>query len=213
MEIEIEKPHTVEAYFAQPKKDRVKWGFWYVTPPYLPCDFLGDKELGWDAWGKQMAKEFPVQYFIRNSWNNLESEFRYWKGKFRDWWIWAFEPQHSELRAAIPRNWRDLSELMVEINFAVIKSFYKEAAASCIDWTSEPKTDEFSNWLTNSYNYITIRRPALEKEMFDSYPKGDERKQPYEVAYKKVNDLEREIESTDTKILKEMIDYRGYFWT
>ena len=88
--------------------------------------------------------------------------------------------------------------------------------------------------MKEAYTYVAYKRPSLEAERDNSYPpskpfnewfeeKTDEKGRrvlqmkddgvPYEVKYKDVIRLEKEIAETDTKFLKEMIEYREYFWT
>jgi hypothetical protein len=79
-----------------------------------------------------------------NTWQKINFHIRSWtNNKFGVWDIWdivpygwqrfyydkiktIFKPHHSRLRKAIPRQWWDLSGLIVEINFEIIKSFYED---------------------------------------------------------------------------------------
>ena len=150
-----------------------------------------------------------------------------------------FKPHHSRLRKAIPRQWWDLSGLIVEINFEIIKSFYEdEYSKGIVDWESDEHHKAFAQWLEYSYKYITIERPQLEKQKDAAYPESnfdnlfgepetdksgnvtrtmkscEERYgKPYEELYAEVNKLENLIDQTDTKILTELIKNRNYFWT
>lgn len=146
-----------------------------------------------------------------------------------------FKPKHSRLRKAIPRQWRDISSLIVDVNFEFIKAFYEEEYVDgIIDWTATEKHKEFVEWLESSYKYITKERLFLQNELDEAYPKSnviddmfelivDEhgRKMyqmkddgiPYDVKYADVNRLEKLIEERDTDILIHLIKYREYLWT
>lgn len=147
-----------------------------------------------------------------------------------------FKPANQRLRKFIPRKWRDVSHLIVDVNFELIKIFYEEEyAKGYIDWDSDEQHKSFAKWLEGAYHYITVDRPKLEEDLNDAYPplgvdgfKGmfeevykDGKKTyrmiddgvPYEVKYKEVNRIEDLIKSEDTSILKEMIKKRDYFWT
>jgi len=146
-----------------------------------------------------------------------------------------FKPKHSRIRKVIPRQWCDLSSLIVNVNFEFIKSFYEdEYVDGVVDWSATEHHKEFANWLELSYKYITTQRPELEIEKDNAYPKSssiddmfepfvDEngRKMyqmkddgiPYEVKYGEVNRLEKLIEEKDTEILTQLIKRRDYFWT
>lgn len=145
-------------------------------------------------------------------------------------------PSNKKIRASIPRTWADITSLIVNVNFAMIKQFYEdEYLLGIVDWAgSSEGHKKFEQWLKDAYTYISHKRPSLEAERDNSYPptkplnewfeeKIDENgkkvyqmipdKIPYEIRYKDVIRLEKEIEENDTKILKEMIEYRDFFWT
>jgi len=147
-----------------------------------------------------------------------------------------FAPKHSRLRKAIPRQWCDISSLIVDVNFEFIKSFYdEEYVDGVVDWSAYDHHKEFANWLEQSYLYITKERLELEKQKDEAYPKKDgclfdafeevtdERGRklyqfkddgiPYDVKYGEVNRLEKLIEEKDTDILIQIIKRRDYFWT
>jgi hypothetical protein len=146
-----------------------------------------------------------------------------------------FKPQNKRLRKFIPRTWKDMSHLMVDLNFEMIKVFYEdEYKAGIVDWESDQPHRDFSKWIENSYFYITKARPKLEIDLENSYPPSKPMEEmfehipqedgttriylkddgiPYEIKYAEVNRIEKLIEETDTKILKEFIEYRHFFWT
>ena len=192
-----------------------------------------------------------------NAWQELNFNFRYWLNKrFGVWDIWdilpykyqrlyydkikpIFKPQHSRLRKAIPRQWWDLSGLIVNINFEIVKSFYEdEYSEGQIDWESDDNHKKFAQWIEGAYKYITVERPELEKQMNAAYPNADfdnmfdepetdkhgnvtyrmrsceERcGKTYEELYGEVNRLEALIDKKDTKVITEMVKNRNYFWT
>jgi len=192
-----------------------------------------------------------------NTWQKLNFNFRSWLNKHFDIWdIWdiipykyerfyhdkvktIFKPYHSRLRKVIPRQWSDLTELVVDINFEIIKSFYEdEYSKGIVDWESDDSHKNFAQWLEGAYKYITIERPEYEKQMDAAYPEADfdnmfeepetdkhgnvtrrmksceERYgKTYEELYGEVNRLEVLIDKKDTKIITEMVKNRNYFWT
>jgi hypothetical protein len=159
------------------------------------------------------------------------------------WRRWYYEvispiikPQHCRLRKSIPRQWRDISSLIVTVNFEFIKSFYEdEYCKGIVNWDSDEKHQKFAKWLTQVYDYIKVERPKLEKQRDNAYPpvlpidemfraikdknnkiEGYEfvdREKTYEELYGEVNRLEELINKKDTKILLELIKNRDFFWT
>ncbi len=146
-----------------------------------------------------------------------------------------FSPSNKRIRKAIPRKYRDISILIIDVNFEFIKSFYEdEFKANIVDWDATEHHKEFADWLVKAYGYIVVERPMLEKKVLDSYPppksldelfelKTDENGKklfelkddgvPYDVKYGEVDRLEKEISDKDTEILTELIKRRDYFWT
>jgi hypothetical protein len=146
-----------------------------------------------------------------------------------------FKPKNSRLRKAIPRQWRDVSSLIVDVNFEFIKAFYEdEYVDGIVDWSATEHHQEFATWLERSYLYIVDERPELEKQKNEAYPKSssiddmfelivDENGRnmyqmkddgiPYDIKYKEVNRLEKLIEDKDSEILTQLIKRREYFWT
>ena len=153
-----------------------------------------------------------VNWFIRDHIINLIPysirEFYYNKVKT----IW--KPQHSRIRKAVPRYWWDLDGVLLNVNFEIIKSFYEdEYLKDLVDWEgTSPEAAKFAKWLEGAYKYVAEERPALEKLMENAYPEP-KAEGTYEQLYKKVNYYEKIIDDTDTKILKELIEYRHHLWT
>ena len=149
-----------------------------------------------------------------------------------------FSPQNKRYRKVVPRTWSDVSNLIEVVNFEFIKGFYEdEYLHGHTDWegTGEHAV-EFAKWLESAYDYITIERPTLEKQMDDAYPvllplkemfvpceyddKGKVKMlkmvddgRTYEEKYGEVNRLEQLIQDKDTEILTQLVKYRFFFWS
>ena len=189
-----------------PKKDKTLFG--------KVRSYVFEKYGIWDAWDL-----FPYS----------------WRMTYYDKIKPIFKPQNQRIRKAIPRTWVDVTELVVTVNFEMIKSFYEdEYKADIVDWEATEKHSEFAKWLEEAYEYVTKIRPQLEidlqnayppskpiEEMFERIPQEDGTTRmhmkddgiPYEVKYREVNRIEEEIEKRDTEILTEFIKRRNYFWT
>lgn len=128
------------------------------------------------------------------------------------WKIYRFfKPAHKQIRNAIPKQFVDISSLIVIVNFEFIKSFH-DNEMHIVDWEYDEHYKEFKNWINSAYDYITIERPELEKELSNSYP-PPKMKGTYEEKYKDVIRLEKLIETKDTEILFELIKRRKMFWS
>jgi hypothetical protein len=156
-----------------------------------------------------------------------------WRLTFYDKIRPIYNPSNKRLRKFIPRTWQDFSRLMVDLNFEMIKIFYEEEyKAEIVDWSADEPHKNFANWLESAYHYITVERPNLELALQNAYPekslrdmfeetevdgkkmyKMKESEISYEVEYAEVNRIEALIDNTDSKIIKEFVDNRNFFWT
>ena len=189
---------------------KYKYRFWYELPHSLTLE-------DWAAWHDTVKKNHPVQHFVREFADDTRYTLLRWYRTTRYKIRSIFKPFHQDIRNAIPREWADVTSLIVDVNFAMIKSFKKEADESYVDWDRTENYREFMNWLDSAYQWIMIDKPNCEAQVDALYPpyplpahlKG----KSYEELYGELNKMEKLIEDTDTKILKQMIEYRGYFWT
>lgn len=138
------------------------------------------------------------------------------KYRYRDY-LWAiyrfFKPAHSRIRKVIPRRFCDLTELTLLVNFEIVKSFVEEEM-EIINWESDSNHKAAHDWLMFSYDYITKKRPEIEKELTIAYEKVDLKKdQPYLEKYQEVLKLENLIEENDKSVLVGLANYRGYLWS
>ena len=174
-------------------------------------------------------------YYEYGIWNALDLLPYKWNLYYYDYIKPIFNPCNKRIRKSVSRNWKDISHLMIDVNFEMIKAFYEdEYKKDIVDWEATEHHSEFAKWLEGAYAYITKERPQLEIDLNNSYPPfksfedmfkpvidKDGKKMfemaddgiPYEVKYKEVNRIEKLIEDTDTEILTEFSKRRNYFWT
>ncbi len=184
--------------------------FWYKTPSSLSWD-------DWESWRVNTRQQYPIQYFFRED-VSLYFRIRWRRIKDLKYKIKCFFfPMHQEIRKAIPREWVDVCSLVVDINFAMILSFKKEADASWVNWDGTEEHRKFKNWLDAAADWIQKSRPELEKQKDNAYPPlgpfKDQSGKTYDELYGEVNRIEKLINDTDSNIIKQMIDYRDYMWT
>ena len=192
------------------KSKEPMFSFMYETPYSLSMD-------DWELWRKEMKEKYPFQYWLRE---DVYFWLTSWKRRWEDFYYEIncfFNPKNQEIRKAIPKTWMDISSLVVDVNRAMILSFKKEADEGFIDWNADEGHKNFKNWLDAAAKWFTEDKPNLEKQRdaaYPPYPLPIEMKEySYDQLYGKVNELEKTIEDTDSKILKEMIDFRQYMWT
>jgi len=160
-----------------------------------------------------------------------------WQRNWYDKIVPVFKPQNKRLRKVIPKTWTDISSLIEAVNFEFVKKFYEEEYVDgVVDWEQSGEHHvQFTRWLEETYRYITIHRPKLEKELDAAYPplrpiedmfeesdelykgkktfKLKEREGTYEELYGEVNRIEQLIVDLDTEVLIEIMKRRQYFWT
>jgi len=200
----------------------------------LRCDFAD-----YENYEKSLSRKFwsfmDDVFGIRSTWDIFPYR---WKMRYYDKIRPIFAPENNRIRKAIPRTWCDTSHLIEIINFEFIKNFYEtEYLHGSTDWegTGEHAV-KFAKWLESAYDYITIERPQLEKDMDNAYPplrpldemfvpcetddrgnvkmyKMVSRKESYEELYGEVNRLEQLIQDKDLEILTQLVKYRHFFWS
>lgn len=160
-------------------------------------------------------------------WQMFKSNFRYYLPySIREGWYkfkCFFKPCGKKYRAAIPNTWVDVCVLIEDVNFAFVKGFYEdEYKKGIVDWEeSGREVSKFAKWLEKSYQYITVERPQLQKDLDAAYPpltlitkeSIENSKSSYEKDYAEVHRIEKLIQDKDTKVLTEIVKYRQYFWT
>lgn len=188
-------------------------GFIYSVP------FAATSEE-WDEWRDATKKQYPIQYAIREFIEDIEySLHRKWRSLC--YLIKTFFcPENATIRKAVPKRYSDITSIILDVNFAAIVQFKKEADESCVDWKTQDSHAEFKKWLDESYSWITEGKANLEKEKDRVYPEIDVadmlksiNTEKYKDVYKEVDRIDALIEQTDENILIQMIKYRNYFWT
>ena len=218
----------VKDYFALPKAERERYGL-YRKPMALPMgNLFGRKrkgeEEGWDAWERQIRKEYPVQWFVREWLTSYDNPayalYARTVRKVSDaWWnIKRFvSPVHPRYQKAHPRwEYSDITELAVEINFSLILDFWhEEVVDGHVDWQSDATHKKFYKELKTHVTYIEIGRAKIQKTIDDSLTKAidDGRELTYLQRYGKHDAAEALLEKSDTQVLVWFAKNRRFFWT
>lgn len=188
-------------------------GYFYSVP------FAASTEE-WDAWRVNIKKKHPIQYAIREAIEDVEySLYRKWRSlryKVKTFFV----PENAMIRKAVPKRYADITSIILDVNFATILQFKKEADESMVDWRAHETHAEFKAWLNTACVWINEGRANLEKEINKAYPSRDisvllkpNSIEEYQDMYKEVHRLEALIDQTDENILIQMIKFRSYFWT
>lgn len=188
-------------------------GYFYSVP------FSASMEE-WDAWRVNVKKKHPIQYAIREAIENTEySLCRKWRSlryKVKTFFV----PENAMIRKAVPKRYADIASIILDVNFATILQFKKEADESMVDWQAHEEHAEFKNWLNKACVWINEGRANLEKERDRAYPSRNtvnllkpSTMEEHNAMYGEVHRLEVLIDQTDENILIQMIKFRNYFWT
>lgn len=125
-----------------------------------------------------------------------------------------FKPCHSRIRNAIPRQWCDLAELTLMVNFEIIKSFVEDEM-DVIDWEYCEDSRAAAAWLKSSYKYITEERKELQDNLEIAYSRVDytDKDLTYQEKYKEVIQIEEKINDTDKDIIIGLANHRAWLWS
>jgi hypothetical protein len=132
-----------------------------------------------------------------------------------------FFPAHPRFQKVYPRHeWRDIVELSIDANFAMILDFYyEEYMRGTVDWDATLGHKNFRDELLVFVDYIERERPRMQKEYTDTLDEFAidfnwlETKEKTKEIGKKLDVLEKEIFDSDTKWVKWFIENRNFFWT
>jgi hypothetical protein len=185
--------------------------FWYDVPSSLTWE-------DWEKWRNDTRAAYPLQYWLRETVPHWFPIHIKWLYRELYWKVYRFfKPCHKDIRKVIPRQWSDIANLIVDVNFAMILSFKKEADESRVDWDGTDNHRKFKNWLDAAAHWVKEGRPNCVAQMEASYPPHPlpehMKEYTYDQLYGNVNHMQKLIDETDTNIIKQMIDYREYFWT
>ena len=218
--------NSIEEYFALPKKERT-WHGLYQSPISLPFVWEDGGGFGWDKFYQELKKEFPVQYFFRYWLTSFDNPLVHWCYQYLIWpyqnfkntWSNFWNPCCPRWRKVLPKTqYSDISNLIVDSNFALLKDFYyEEVLNSFIDWDSTEKLKTFRNDLEKHIYWLEEESKKNDEEISNliqqAYTGGKTPKDKFQTLTKKIHDLEDKKEKNIDKILKWMITNREYFWT
>ena len=112
--------------------------------------------------------------------------------------------------------YKDLKEIIIDINFAIILDFWYEQIKKSEFNPFSDTHEDFYTWIENTVHYIENERPLLINKINQSL---DEASSHISVTgdtiklYKDYGTLSTELSDRDSQILNDLIKYRFYFWT
>jgi hypothetical protein len=168
--------------------------------------------MRWYFFRKELWYMLPLWY--RNLWDEHIRPF--------------FRPQHSELRAAIPKRWMDITEIIPEILYACVISYVeKEDGINLWEIQDEGHGCKIAApMLREVYQWAKKGRAEFQEKIMAAYPPLPEAKEwtrlaehlnkhdpERDAAYAKVDQLETQFDDIDTKYLVWIVTHRDGFWS
>lgn len=212
-----------EDYASSPKSKiywPAKYPIFYKIPYSLPCE-------DWDEWVKWATKNHPIQYFFRDS---LFWKLHFFWRRLNDKWYYLkclLFKRYNVIKLPLPPTWID-SDSKIETFLEKILFDYieKEECFKVIDWTHNEQSKEDAKFLRESYDFLKIERPKLEKRidhlMELLYGKGFDlnslnKKKEFNLEHERNKDeleyLEKKLDETKTKIYLWIVNRRHTLWT
>lgn len=223
------KVNSVDEFFNLPKKEREWYGL-YKKPFFLPIEFLGSgDEKGWNCFYDEIRREYPVQYFFRDWLFSMDNPIIFVYKKFISWPLRDLKynirrfikPCFPRWRKVLPRHqYGDITEIVVESNFALICDFYhEEVVDGVVDWTSDDVHKKFYTELVAAVHWIETERKKVDGLIDEALTKAIgnkikvDGKFDYKSTYADHDRLENHKNEKETEILKWFIDNKKFFWT
>lgn len=130
-----------------------------------------------------------------------------------------FDPCHQQVRCAIPNKWIDSTELVLLVNFAIIKEFVEIEMDSVVwDDVDRPTVFAAGVWLKESYEYITKQRGEMQARYNEALkaasdmPTAVRKQMTHEQLYGDTNRIEADINERDKQVLLGLVEYRQWMW-
>lgn len=153
----------------------------------------------------------------------METELKYIiPYKYREIWYkirnWI-NPRQSWLIKKIPNDWKDKDTILRIVIFECVKHYIEgEKALEILDNNNPQEQAKFITELKEIYKLITEEIPALEKKMEEEwkliplhFPVEDN--SSYQEKYGKIDNLEKQIDGLETKIMLWVVNNRHAIWT
>ncbi len=163
-----------------------------------------------------------------NVWEHLQEKFRilhrYW---WRDFWYQQissrWRPRNKWLTKQIPRTWADKDTILEICVLESLKHYVDEDgedAFHVLSTTNPPEQAAFMAEVKRYYELITVKLPALQKQIDDEWEKvphvdWKDINKPcdYEKTYGKIDRLEQELYDLQTEIMVWVVKNRNALWT
>jgi len=185
---------------------------WYIEPSSLPCNFENFGVKGclsdWEKVKNFLKNEYPVQYFLREE---VSLFFGRLNRRFRDFSYpikCAFFPRNKNYSKLIPNTWQSADRIMESVIIEGFMSNISDETIKC--WA----TDKFSShWREKAKEaracrkYFAVDREKIKTQMELEWDNLSINKS-FKVKYKKVNNLEKKLDDSDTKWLTWIIENR-----
>jgi hypothetical protein len=160
---------------------------------------------------KELREKLLEEYkpsFLEGLWMDIQYKFN------RCCWVVYrfFKPCHQRIRKVIPREWCDLTELTLMLNFEIVKSFVEDEM-HIIDWSSNDEHKQAAAWLRAAYKYITEERAELLKAIDDAYDNVNHDLEGYYEKYGKVHQAEETLNNRDKEFLIGLAEHRPWLWS
>lgn len=187
---------------------------------------LPEKPLNWgqrllirltkDTWTHIQIESYGCWgFFLRQLGDLIPYEVQHW---WTNHIHTIYVPQHSNLRAAIPKTWCDLDGCIESFLFACVIDFV-EKEKGLEDWEveyQEGSRKEQASMLREVYNWAKVGRQAAEDAMFAAAPKHDLRKSIWETLngdYTEYQRIQDEMEAKTQRYLLWIVENRRIMWT
>lgn len=194
------------------KSERECFGL-YRTPEFY--------EMNGESFEDYWKSNYPIQFSIRNSWENFWITFSVWKDKIIDnTWRRLF-PKNKWARKSIPHTYSDKVELIKDFLFASIVDFVENEPVEFTDWEADKvHTDAFRR-INKCYAFIKKEMPEkqnkideLMDDLYGDRELGDFFSEDVEdEMFDEINKLSKDLEDEIQFYCVEIVSLRNFLWT
>lgn len=212
--------HTADEYKAMPRKSRELVVWYWPSPLYIKPYALSagdDLVREWTKFDEYVKKEYPVQYFFRDTIVGFFWDVKHYFLTIK-WeiipYIWR---ERKEMRDKVfARKYRDLDSIIVEFCLqCVIEYVDREKCFENIAYDSTEELKTFAAQLKECHAYGTKGRQEILNEIekaWEAVVVGEVVQNKME-KYAKVTDLETKLDEADTQVCEWVVKNRKQLWT
>lgn len=175
---------------------------------------------GWDIYDAEMKRKYPIRMWIKNKWHNIYYSLLRFKNNIYYGIYYRLIKNWAVVDSGLPRGYHDKPELMLHVNFQLLKDFVEKEKTDNIDWSSDGDSKAWAeiqslyNWWTRDFKERESIEESIHLKVEANMEKGIKSfDAPNMEYYKELNELEKQWNNENNENLIRLMRVREFLWT